>query len=492
MDDALYTGDLDLAAVTTPEELTTLLQIVHLRADKPSLRDLQARTRHRPTPLSRTVVSEMLRGMRTPRRAVMVSFLLACGVQDDLIDPWLRAWERIAGQQPTPAQNKATYVPHGGQSQVAADAADRSTSSVPLQKVVGAAQGRNASASVPTNIAVAVENANTARPGDVTDRADADNARLRPELAATDRQRLGRQPDRGRAANVRTARSPTVLRRELGALLRALRNAKGLTVEEVAERLLCSPSKVSRMETGHGVVAPRDIRDLCDLYGVTHEAERDRLKQLAREGKQQGWWQPYDLMYGTYIGLEAEAVAISAFQSSAVHGLLQTADYARALSEGAMPRLDPGKIDLQIEAKLTRQRILTQEYPPRFDAVLDEAALHRVIGGHPVMAAQLDKILDMSALPNVTVQILPFEHGAHPALESNFKILELPDPTPGIVYVEGLIGSIYLERPDDLERYHSVFGELQGIALSPEDSAEFLTEIIREHRTAETISNNSG
>ena len=284
--------------------------------------------------------------------------------------------------------------------------------------------------------------------------------------------------------------SPTVRRRELGALLRALRNEKRLTVEQVAERLLCSPSKVSRMETGHGVVTPRDIRDLCDFYGVTEEAERNHLKQLAREGNQQGWWQSYDLAYGTYIGLEAEARSISEFKSSVVPGLLQTADYARAGHEGTMPRLSSEQIDRQIEAKLKRQQILTQDRPPQFGAVLDEAALHRVVGGHAVMAAQLGKILDMSALPNVVVQILPYERGYHPALESNFTILELPDPAPSVIYVEGLIGSHYLERTEDLERYRAIFAQLQSIALGPEDSAEFLTEIMREHQVAKPILSN--
>jgi transcriptional regulator with XRE-family HTH domain len=272
-------------------------------------------------------------------------------------------------------------------------------------------------------------------------------------------------------------RSPTVRRRELGALLRALRNEKGLTVEQVAERLLCSPSKVSRMETGHGAATPRDIRDLCDLYNLTDQAERDRMMRLAREAKQQAWWQSYDLAYATYVGLEAEAVTISAFQSSVVHGLLQTADYARAGHEGAMPRLASHQIDLQIEAKLTRQRILSQDDPPRFNVVLDEAALHRAVGGRRVMAAQLAKILEMTALPNVVVQALPYERGAHPAVESNFTILRLPDPTPGVVFVEGLIGSTYLERPEDLKRYHEIFDNLQSIALSPKDSADLIANL---------------
>jgi transcriptional regulator with XRE-family HTH domain len=278
---------------------------------------------------------------------------------------------------------------------------------------------------------------------------------------------------------VSEVRSPTVRRRELGALLRKLRTEKGLTVEQAADRLLFSMSKLSRMETGHGVATPRDIRDLCDLYGVTEEAERDHLMQLAAEGKRQAWWQSYDLGYATYAGLEAEAMSISAFQSSVVHGLLQTADYARAGHEVAMPRLAPDQIDMQIEAKLTRQRVLERDSLSRFAVVLDEAALRRLTGGRQVMTNQLTRILDMSALPNIVVQVLPFELGSHPALESNFTILELPYPSPGVVFVEGMIGSTYLERADDLKRYGEVFSRLQSMALSPKDTRELIAKIIR-------------
>ena len=269
--------------------------------------------------------------------------------------------------------------------------------------------------------------------------------------------------------------SPALNRRELGAVLRALRSAKGLTVEQVAEHLLCSPSKVSRMETGQGATA-RDIRDLCDLYEVADPAERDRLMTLAREGKSPARWQRYELAYATYAELEQGALAISAFQSSVVHGLLHTADYARAGHEGAMPKLDPDRIDLQIEAKLTRQRILTRDDPPRFEVVLDEAALHRMVGGRRVMADQLTKILATANLPNVVVQVLPYERGYHPAVESNFSILELPNPAPGVVFVEGLIGSTYLDRPDDLKRYREVFDRLQSIALNPKDTADLIAK----------------
>ena len=274
-------------------------------------------------------------------------------------------------------------------------------------------------------------------------------------------------------------RSPTVRRRELGALLRKLRTEKGLTVEQAAEQLLFSMSKLSRMETGQGVSTARDIRDLCVLYGVNEGTERDLLMKLAADGRQRAWWQSYDLGYETYVGLEAEALAISAFQSSVIHGLLQTAEYARALHEGALPRFGPERIALQIEAMLTRQRVLTRENPSRLAVVLDEAALHRSVGGRRVMAAQLAKILDMSALPNVDVLVLPFDRGAHPALESNFTVLELPDQALNVVFVEGLVGSTYLERADDLKRYREIFLKLQSIALDPQDSSDLLAKFLR-------------
>jgi transcriptional regulator with XRE-family HTH domain len=284
------------------------------------------------------------------------------------------------------------------------------------------------------------------------------------------------------ATFVPEVRSPTVRRRELGALLRALRLKKGLTVEQAADQLMISMSKLSRMETGQGAATARDVRDLCVLYGVTDDAERDRMMKLAAEGRQRAWWQSYDLGYETYVGLEAEALAISAFQSSVVHGLLQTADYARAGHEGAMPRLDPGQIELQIEAKLTRQRILTKDNPPLLAVILDEAALHRMVGGPRVMEAQLAKILDMSSLPNVTVQVLPYAVGAHPAVESNFTIVGLPDPTPGVVFVEGLIGSTYLERDDDLTRYQTIFRKLESIALSPQSSLDLISKFRHQYK----------
>ncbi len=272
-------------------------------------------------------------------------------------------------------------------------------------------------------------------------------------------------------------RSPTLRRRELGALLRARRQELGLTVEQVAESLLCSPSKVSRMETGQRGATQRDVRDLCMLYGIADEEERGRLMGLAREGKEQAWWQSYDLTYATYVGLEAAAANIKDYDSAIVPGLLQTPDYTRARHEGAMPRLQADEIERRVEVTLRRQLVLTQEHPPRFWSILDEAVLHRVIGNPAVMKAQLERLIEASSQPQITIQVIPYQVGAHPALDSIFTIVEFDGSVPGVVYVEGLVGSIYLERPEDLDRYLQVFDRLSTIALSPEDSIALMQKV---------------
>lgn len=275
----------------------------------------------------------------------------------------------------------------------------------------------------------------------------------------------------------RSTGSPTVRRRELGGLLRALRNDRGLTVEQVAAELLCSPSKVSRMETGHRGATARDVRDLCDLYQVVDPDERARLGRLAAEGKQQGWWQAYELDYfATYVGLEEDATATKNYQSTTVPGLLQTAAYARAMHESGVPEFTSERVEQIIQARLTRQQSLAKDPPLRLWAILDEPVLHRLVGGFHVMRDQLQQMAEAAQLPNVTIQVIPFSVGAHPAMESSFDILEFRAPTPSLVYVEGLIGYMYLERAQDLLRYEEVFERLSNIALSSQESIELIAE----------------
>ncbi len=252
-----------------------------------------------------------------------------------------------------------------------------------------------------------------------------------------------------------------------------------MTVEDVAKDLLCSASKVSRMETGQRAVTPRDIRDLCALYQVTDPDQREHLATLAKDGRGSAWWQPYDLPYATYVGLEAEATHISDYEPGVVPGLLQTPDYARAIHEGGIPRLNEKVIDQRIQVLQNRQAILTRADPPppQFRAVIDEAVLHRVIGGPAVMSAALHRVIQASELPNVTVQVLAYDAGAHPALDSTFILLEFTDPVPTVVYVEGLVGQLYLERHQDVERYEQIFKRLQTISCSEQESVDLMTKV---------------
>lgn len=280
----------------------------------------------------------------------------------------------------------------------------------------------------------------------------------------------------GKRPAVSEARSPTVRRRELGALLRGLRLDRSMTVDQVAEQLLCSPSKVSRMETGQRGATLRDVRDLCDLYGVTGKKERERLMDLAREGKQPGWWQGYALPYNTYVGLEQEAASIRIYNSAAVPGLLQTSSYTRAIHAVDVIQFPDDVIEQRVNERQARQQRLTGPNPPAVEIILDEAVLCRPVGGPSAMREQLDRIAAVAEYPNVTLRVLPFNVGAHPALESDFTILTFDGQAASVVYVEGLSGHMYLERPADIERYQAVFESLRAMALTPGDSADLIAK----------------
>jgi transcriptional regulator with XRE-family HTH domain len=284
--------------------------------------------------------------------------------------------------------------------------------------------------------------------------------------------------------------SPTVRRRELGALLRKLREEKGLSVKDVTDHLLCSPSKVSRIETGQRGATLRDVRDLCDLYGVKTKVEQDRLMTLAKEGKQQGWWQSYDLPFALpmYVGLEAEAVYIKDYDSALIPGLLQSPDYSRALHQEPVPEPTDRQsttelVEQRVDVRSRRQELLNgtnTRAPLQLWTVLDEAALHRAIGGPKVMREQLELVVKKMALPNVTVQIIPFSAGAHPALDSTFNILEFSGGMPAIVYSEGLAGFIFMDRDADIDRYQRVFTSLVEKAVTPEESADLILKVSRQ------------
>lgn len=274
--------------------------------------------------------------------------------------------------------------------------------------------------------------------------------------------------------------SLTVRQRELGRRLRQLRYQHGLTVEDVAGQLLCSATKVSRLETGMRRPSLRDVRDLCALYDLDDQTSTE-LMNLARGAREQGWWTQYvDVSFEPYIGLEAEATAITCYSMYYVPGLLQTEEYARALIKAIAPRIEPEVYEQRVEVRLRRQQLLEQDNRPRYRVLLDEAVLHRRVGGAQVMYAQLSKILEAEKKDQAAVQIIPFDIGAHAAQDSNFVLLEFDEPSVSpVIYVEGLTGSRYIDREADVDRYREAVERLRDSALNQHESKHRLNELRR-------------
>jgi transcriptional regulator with XRE-family HTH domain len=274
-----------------------------------------------------------------------------------------------------------------------------------------------------------------------------------------------------------TDASPTVRQRELGLRLRKTRTQLGLTVEDVAAKLMCSAAKVSRMETGARRPVPRDVRDLCELYDLD-AATSAELMNLTRQAREQGWWARYeDLDLYPYIGLEQSASSITHYSMSWVHALLQTEDYAREIIKAIVPQISPAVHRQRVEARLRRQELLEGECPPRYRVFLDEMVLRRPVGGPSVMAAQIEKILTIADAGKATVQVIPFESGAYPAADVMFTLLEFSEQLlRPVVFVEGLASHQYHEHAADISRYREVIDYIRDCALTPRDSAQLLAD----------------
>jgi len=273
--------------------------------------------------------------------------------------------------------------------------------------------------------------------------------------------------------------NPTVRRRRLGQELRRLREVKGMTAEEVAERLLVSQSKISRLENGRRSISQRDVRDLCGVYEVEDHRVVDSLMQMAKDSRQQGWWHAFgDIPYSVYIGLETDAASLRVYESLIVPGLLQTREYAQAAIEGMWPEATPTEIDKRIQIRIKRQDRLTDPVEPlRFWAVIDEAVLRRVVGNPQIMADQLRHLAELSQLPHVTLQVLPYTVGAHPGMYGSYTILEFQeDMDASVVYLEGITSDLYLEKAPDVQSYSVMYEHLRAKALSAEQSRAFILE----------------
>jgi transcriptional regulator with XRE-family HTH domain len=275
--------------------------------------------------------------------------------------------------------------------------------------------------------------------------------------------------------------SPTARRRRLATALRQLREEHNLSCTEAGKTVGWSESKVSRIETGQVKIAQPDLELLLDLYEVTGDT-RAGLLTLARQATHRGWWRSYSdalpAWFENYVGLENGAKSLFTYQNQLVHGLMQTEEYAEAVIRAAQPAATADEVERQTSARATRQALLSAANPLQVWAVLDEAVLRRPIGGPVTMLAQLNRLLEISAFRNVTLQVLPFDAGAHASMGTSFELLQFPElGDTAIVYIEDLTSSQYLEMPADLERYTLVFDYLRATALSPDRSTEFIAQV---------------
>jgi len=270
--------------------------------------------------------------------------------------------------------------------------------------------------------------------------------------------------------------SPTVKRRRLAAALRDYRETARLTIDDVAAELEWSTAKISRIENARVSVLPRDVKFLLRAYGLTEGDQAwDLLLLLAKESRQRGWWQQHgDAVpdwFQVFVGLEAEAATISGYDAEFVPGLLQTEDYARAVHQAQLVNATAGEIERLVKVRMERQEILDSDGVPHLWLVVNEAVIQRMVGGPGTMKAQLSHMIEKSMSPNVTLQVVPFTSGAHPAMEGSFNLLGFPEPgDPAIVYIEYHTGALYLEKTAETARYSLLFDHLRAAALSVADS----------------------
>lgn len=273
---------------------------------------------------------------------------------------------------------------------------------------------------------------------------------------------------------------PTPRSRRLGRELRRLRDSRGLNAEQVAKQIGCSISRISRIESGEIKAKPGDVMELLVTYGESIDGEPGHsLIALARDLRESGWWQRLDALssrYATFIAYEAEAKGLRHFEPTLVPGLLQTEAYAReVISVGR--ETDEDAINQLLKARLTRQEVFRRSPAPlRMHTILSEAALCIEVGGTDIVREQLRHIVELSKLPNVTIQVLRFRAGAHLATRGGFAVLTFEKDDPPLGYIETLAGELFLESPKELDRLHSVYDHLRTLAMSPAESVKFMKE----------------
>ena len=280
--------------------------------------------------------------------------------------------------------------------------------------------------------------------------------------------------------------TPTVRLRRLAAELRRLRGAADLSREDASGRTGVNNATLYRIETARARPQMRTLTALLNLYGVGTE-QREYLTTLCREAGKQGWLRPYhsDLPeeYTAYISFEAEAAGVRNYESLFIPGLLQTEDYALAVVRGGLPSATDAEVADRVQARIERQGVLAKDAPLTLWAIVDEAALHRVVGGTEVMRVQFGHLAEVMKAPNLTFQVIPFGAGAHPGMPGSFVLMDFSDPMDtNLIYIDSMAGDLFLEADADVRRYTSVFDNLRAIALSPDDSASLIVELAHETR----------
>jgi transcriptional regulator with XRE-family HTH domain len=277
--------------------------------------------------------------------------------------------------------------------------------------------------------------------------------------------------------------SPTVRGRRLIREIERLRHGSGLSMEIAAQRLGWSTSKLYRLENGRSRITTDDLEDMLDLYGV-RSPQREALVRLGRDARKRGWWTAYaDIFTGSYISMEAEAASIR-INAHVVPGVFQVPGYAREVITGTRPSISTEDAERRVMARTARQEALfTRDAPPAIHVVLDEAVLHREVGGPAVTQAQLAALAEAAARPNVTLQVLPFTAGANAGMDGKFTLLAFPHPDdPPIAYVEGLMGDVYVEADEEVDRFSLAWTHLVTQALSPADSASMISSLVKEEQ----------
>jgi len=279
--------------------------------------------------------------------------------------------------------------------------------------------------------------------------------------------------------------SPTVLRMILARQLQALREKAGMSYDQAAKAIYSSEWTIRRMERAEGGLKPLTVKSLLQAYGVTDPGEIDAFLALARNASKPGWWHRYDDVlppwFRVAVGLEESASLIRAYQPQVVPGLLQTEGYIRAITAANFPAESEDFTERAVALRIARQQLLTRPEPPQYWAVLDETVLRRPIGGHKVMRAQLEHLIQAAAQPKVTIQVIPFAAGWHPALYGMFNIFRFPsEQLPDIVYTEALTGAYYLNKPEESALYIEALDRMCAQAASPEHTVTILRDIIKE------------